>query len=80
MFDSKMLIVVLLIALVIFGTKRLRSIGSDLGAAVKGFKSAMNEGETEEAAKQLKQDKDADFSASAAARESDVKVPPKTNA
>jgi hypothetical protein len=40
----------------------------------------MNEGETEEATKQLKQDKDADFSASAAARESDVKVPPKTNA
>jgi sec-independent protein translocase protein TatA len=80
MFDSKMLIVVLLIALVIFGTKRLRSIGSDLGAAVKGFKSAMNEGETEEAAKQLKQDKDADFSPGAATRESDVKVPPKTNA
>jgi sec-independent protein translocase protein TatA len=79
MFDSKMLIVVLLIALVIFGTKRLRSIGSDLGAAVKGFKSAMNEGETEEATKQLKQDKDADFSSGAAARESD-KVPPKTNA
>jgi len=80
MFDSKMLIVVLLIALVIFGTKRLRSIGSDLGAAVKGFKSAMNEGETEEAAKQLKQDKDADFASSAATRESDVEVPPKTNA
>ena len=80
MFDSKMLIVVLLIALVIFGTKRLRSIGSDLGAAVKGFKSAMNEGETEEAAKQLKQDKDADFASSTAQRESDVKVPPKTNA
>ena len=37
-----------LIALVIFGTKRLRSIGSDLGAAVKGFKQAMNDGETEE--------------------------------
>jgi sec-independent protein translocase protein TatA len=80
MFDSKMLIVVLLIALVIFGTKRLRSIGSDLGAAVKGFKSAMSEGETEEAAKQLKQDKDADFASSAATRESEVKVPPKTNA
>ena len=44
MFDTRMLIVVLLIALVIFGTKRLRSIGSDLGAAVKGFKSAINEG------------------------------------
>ena len=80
MFDSKMLLVILAIALVIFGTKRLRSIGSDLGAAVKGFKSAMNEGETEEAAKQLKQDKDADFASSAAARETEAKAPPKTNA
>ena len=61
MFDSKMLIVVLLIALVLFGTKKLRTIGSDLGAAVKGFKSAMNEGESEEAAKQLQHQKDADF-------------------
>jgi sec-independent protein translocase protein TatA len=80
MFDSKMLIVVLLIALVIFGTKRLRSIGTDLGAAVKGFKSAMSEGETEEKTKQLRQDKDADFDSNVAARESEVKVPPKTNA
>jgi sec-independent protein translocase protein TatA len=66
MFDSKMLLVILAIALIVFGTKRLRSIGSDLGAAVKGFKSAMSDGETEEAAKQLKQDKDADFGAGAA--------------
>ena len=80
MFDSKMLLVILAIALVIFGTKRLRTIGSDLGAAVKGFKSAMNEGETEEKAKQLKQDKDADFEPSAASRESEAKVPPKSNA
>jgi sec-independent protein translocase protein TatA len=80
MFDSKMLLVILAIALVIFGTKRLRSIGSDLGAAVKGFKSAMNDGESEEKAKQLKQDKDADFEPSAAPRETEVKVPPKTNA
>ena len=68
MFDTKMLLVILVIALVIFGTKRLRSIGSDLGAAVKGFKQAMNEGESEESVKQLKQDKDADFSATAAPR------------
>jgi sec-independent protein translocase protein TatA len=80
MFDSKMLLVILAIALVIFGTKRLRSIGSDLGAAVKGFKSAMNDGESEEKAKQLKQDKDADFDAGAPPREAEVKVPPKTNA
>jgi sec-independent protein translocase protein TatA len=85
MFDSKMLLVILAIALVIFGTKRLRSIGSDLGAAVKGFKQAMNDGESEEKVRQLKQEKDADFDASAApaqaaAREAEVKVPPKTNA
>jgi sec-independent protein translocase protein TatA len=85
MFDSKMLLVILAIALVIFGTKRLRSIGSDLGAAVKGFKQAMNEGESEEKVKQLKQEKDADFDTSVAApgvtpREAEVKAPPKTNA
>ena len=83
MFDSKMLLVILAIALVIFGTKRLRTIGSDLGAAVKGFKQAMNDGESEERLKQLKQEKDADFdaaSAAASAREAEVKVPPKTNA
>src|ERR1700704_6466041 len=79
MFDSKMLLVILAIALVIFGTKRLRSIGSDLGAAVKGFKQAMNDGESEEKVKQLKQEKDADFEAGAASRESEVKAPPKTN-
>lgn len=80
MFDSKMLLVILAIALVIFGTKRLRSIGSDLGAAVKGFKQAMNDGESEENVKQIKQDKDADFDAAAAPREAEVKAPPKTNA
>jgi len=86
MFDPKMLLVILAIALVIFGTKRLRSIGSDLGAAVKGFKQAMNEGESEEEkVKQLKQEKDADFESGVAAqgaapREAEVKAPPKTNA
>lgn len=56
------LLIILAIALLIFGAKRLRTIGSDLGAAVKGFKKAVNEGEDEEA-KQLKgpATKDADF-------------------
>jgi sec-independent protein translocase protein TatA len=81
MFDTRMLVVILLIALVIFGTKRLRTIGSDLGAAVKGFKQAMSDGEREEEVKQLKQEKDADFDAAAAAkRETEAKTPPKTNA
>ena len=81
MFDSKMLLVILAIALVVFGTKRLRTIGSDLGAAVKGFKNAMNEGEREEEVKQLTKDKDADFDAGAAKQGAEVKAaPPKTNA
>ena len=79
MFDTRMLIVILLIALVIFGTKRLRSIGTDLGAAVKGFKQAMNDGESEEKVKQLKQEKDADFDVGVTPREAEVKAPPKTN-
>jgi sec-independent protein translocase protein TatA len=45
MFDSKCLIVILAIALIVFGTKRLRSIGSDLGGAIKGFKQAMHNDE-----------------------------------
>lgn len=37
------LLIVLAIVIMIFGTKKLRNMGSDLGGAVKGFKSAMNE-------------------------------------
>jgi sec-independent protein translocase protein TatA len=47
MLDSKMLLIILAIALLVFGTKRLRSIGSDLGGAIKGFKQAIGEGESE---------------------------------
>ena len=80
MFDSKMLLVILAIALVVFGTKRLRTIGSDLGSAVKGFKQAMNDGESEEQAKQLKQqEKDADFDATAGAASREAEAKAKTN-
>ena len=37
------LAIVLLIVVLIFGTKRLKSIGSDLGSALKGFKGAMDD-------------------------------------
>ena len=37
------LLIVLGIIILIFGTKKLRNIGGDLGGAVKGFKKAMNE-------------------------------------
>ena len=36
-------LVVLVIVLLVFGTKKLRNIGSDLGGAVKGFKDGMKE-------------------------------------
>ena len=57
------LLIILAIALLIFGAKKLRTIGSDLGSAVKGFKKAMNEGDEEENSRQLQQEKrpDAEF-------------------
>ena len=38
-------LVVLLIIVLVFGTKKLRNIGGDLGSAVKGFKQGMKEGD-----------------------------------
>ena len=35
------LLILLLIVVLVFGTKRLRTLGSDLGAAIKGFRSSM---------------------------------------
>ncbi len=43
------LLIVLLIVVVIFGTKKLGSIGGDLGGAVKGFRKAMNDAESDQA-------------------------------
>jgi sec-independent protein translocase protein TatA len=38
-------LIVLLVVVLIFGTKKLRNIGADLGGAVKGFKDGMKNGE-----------------------------------
>ena len=40
-------LIVLLIVMLIFGTKKLRNMGADLGGAVRGFKEGMREGTTE---------------------------------
>ena len=45
------LLIILVIVLLLFGTKKLRNIGGDLGGAVKGFKKAVTEGEEEKQAK-----------------------------
>jgi sec-independent protein translocase protein TatA len=58
------LLIILAIALLIFGAKRLRTIGTDLGAAVKGFKKAVDDGENDkDASPQLASSaqQDADF-------------------
>jgi sec-independent protein translocase protein TatA len=44
------LIIFLVIIVLIFGTKKLKNIGSDLGSAVKGFKDGMKAGETDKPA------------------------------
>jgi sec-independent protein translocase protein TatA len=66
------LVVILLVVLLVFGAKKLRTIGSDLGAAVRGFKKSMNEGENEDNVPppQIRSDgTDADFADAAKPRE-----------
>jgi sec-independent protein translocase protein TatA len=41
-------VIVLLIVVLVFGTKKLKNIGSDLGSAVKGFKDGLRDGATAE--------------------------------
>ena len=52
------LLIVLVIVLLLFGTKRLKNIGSDLGGAVKGFKKSMSDAEKEEPEKLEKAEDD----------------------
>ena len=40
------LLIILLIVGMLFGTKRLRSLGNDMGSAISGFRKAMNEAES----------------------------------
>jgi sec-independent protein translocase protein TatA len=46
-FSIPHLLVVLAIAILVFGTKRLRNLGGDLGGAIKGFRAAMKDGEAD---------------------------------
>ena len=64
------LLILLLIVVLVFGTKRLRNMGSDLGAAVKGFRKGMDDGLVDKEEK-LEPDKiAADEDSSVAAEES----------
>ncbi|PJI48303.1 MAG: twin-arginine translocase subunit TatA [Pseudomonas sp.] len=46
-FDWKHWVVILIVVVLVFGTKRLKNLGSDVGEAIKGFKKAMNTEEEE---------------------------------
>jgi sec-independent protein translocase protein TatA len=63
LFAPRHLLIILLIVLLVFGGKKLKNLGSDLGSAFRGFKKAMNDGETEDPAKQIPAPaaKDAEF-------------------
>ena len=43
------LLIIFVIIVLLFGTKKLRNIGGDLGSAVKGFKNAVNDGDKPDA-------------------------------
>ncbi|MDR0807298.1 MAG: Sec-independent protein translocase subunit TatA [Enterobacteriaceae bacterium] len=58
------LLIIVAIVVLLFGTKKLRTLGSDLGASVKGFKKAMSEDEPTSTSAENKVEsaqKDADF-------------------
>ena len=50
------LLIVLVIVLLLFGTKKLRNLGTDLGGAVKGFRSTMKDGANAEESTEVEAD------------------------
>lgn len=49
----KELLIILIIIVLLFGTKKLKNIGSDLGAAIKGFRKSVTDEEDKQAAANL---------------------------
>jgi sec-independent protein translocase protein TatA len=70
----KELLIILVIIVLLFGTKRLKSLGSDLGAAIKGFKKSMTD---EEQALQHKEGETIDGQAQRTAEQAKTDQPPK---
>ncbi|MBK1647051.1 twin-arginine translocase TatA/TatE family subunit [Rhabdochromatium marinum] len=78
------LLIILVIVLLIFGTKRLKHIGADLGGAIKGFRSAMgdsnrSQGDEEQATEQLSA-RSEPSSASSSANKAAMKEPAQESA
>ena len=68
------LVIVLVIVILLFGTKKLKTLGSDLGSAIKGFKSSVSDEEKPTSAitenQSEKTEQDADFSNADAQKQS----------
>ncbi|MDH5434984.1 MAG: twin-arginine translocase TatA/TatE family subunit [Gammaproteobacteria bacterium] len=58
MISMPSLLLILAIVILLFGTKKLKNLGSDLGGAFKGFKKALDDGESKEKNVEDKSDSD----------------------
>jgi len=72
------LVIVLVIVILLFGTKKLRNLGSDLGGALKGFRGAMKDVDELEQSENMDNNKDNEKSGSVIEGEVD-KTPDKKN-
>lgn len=66
------LVIIAVIVVLLFGTNKLRNLGSDLGSSIKGFKKAM--GDENEKEKEKDQANDADFNAKLADKDQHAEV------
>lgn len=55
------IILILVIVILLFGTKKLRNVGTDLGGAIKNFKKSMKDGEDEASSASLEKMADSKF-------------------
>lgn len=73
-FSLTQLLVILVIVVLLFGTKRLGNIGSDLGNAIKGFKKSMKDEGENEANKQLAQNEPPAIDSTAQVKKEETKA------
>lgn len=65
------LLILLAVVILIFGTKKLKNVGGDLGSAIKGFKSAVKDGENDGAQQKVAQDESTNSSTESKVEEKD---------
>lgn len=66
------LLIVLVIVVLLFGTKKIRSLGGDLGSAIRSFKSSLKDGEQDKDDQQLNHEADDNLHKKTAHKEKDT--------